>query len=277
MSEKAKEAFAVELRKKDSQINLANAALLFSEYLTEDFDRSIYLTLLDDIAASIRPSLQAAGSDQERIEILNQYLFEDLKFAGNSANYYAPHNSFLNKVLDMRTGIPISLSAIYLEIGWRLELPLWGIGLPRHFIVGYGPTTAPVYVDVFNQGRTLSEDECLAVSQTPISDRMAFRQEFLKPATKKAILFRMLLNLKHIYVRLENWETAYKTVDLLLIVEPEQTLEMRDRGLIAYRLNRLHAATYDIERYLFLAPNNPDAEWLNKQLEMMEEKLLRLN
>jgi regulator of sirC expression with transglutaminase-like and TPR domain len=228
------------------------------------------------MAEAVQPALVVAETDQDRIEALNQYLFGQLHFTGNTNNYYHADNSLLHKVLDLRTGIPITLSLVYLEIGWRLGLPLWGIGLPGHFIVGYGPPEDPLYLDVFNGGLLLSEADCLALARVPLSDRLAFKEHFLKPASRKAILYRMLLNLKQIYLKAEQWEEAYRLVDLMLIVG-HQTTDLRDRGLIAHRLDRRQAAIFDLQRYLFLLPHAPDAEWLKKRVETMEEELLRLN
>lgn len=277
MSGGLKRAFTKELAKNDQEINLAYAALLFAEYLTHAFDVPLYLALLDEMAEAIQAPVLAAETDLETVGVLNQYLFGNLKFAGNSDNYYHPDNSFLNQVLELRRGIPISLSVIYLEIGWRLGLPVWGAGLPGHFIVGYGRSAARLYIDVFNRGRLLSEDDCLSLCRIPFSERDTFREQFLKPATKRAILFRMLLNLKQIYIRAEDWAAAYKTVDLMLIVQPDVITELRDRGLLAYRLNNLHAAIFDLNRYLFLVPDSSDKVYLEQQLEIMEEKLIQLN
>lgn len=277
MSEQIREKFYREVTKPDRQINLAYAALLFAEYLTRAFDNTLYLTLLDEIAEQLETPLGRAKSHTDIIARLNEHFFKELKFSGNVKNYYHPHNSLLNKVLDARLGIPISLSAIYLEVGWRLGLPLWGINLPGHFIVGYGPAEKPLYIDVFGQGRLLSEDDCLAIAQGRVANRERIREKYLKPVPRKAILYRMLLNLKQIYVGIEHWENAYKVVDLMLAIPPRQVNDIRDRGLLAYRLDRLHQSTMDIERYLFLAPNSPDADWLKQHLEKMERTLLRLN
>jgi regulator of sirC expression with transglutaminase-like and TPR domain len=276
MRNQVKEAFRRELAKDQAEINLAYAALLFAEYLTGPIDVSLYLSRLDAMAEALQPALLSAETDQDRVEAINQYLFGELHFTGNTNNYYHADNSFLHKVLDLCTGIPISLSLVYLEIGWRLGLPLWGIGLPGHFIVGYGPPDDPLYLDVFNGGLLLSEADCLALARVPMSNRQSFREYFLKPASKKAILYRMLLNLKQIYLKAEQWEEAYRLVDLMLIVG-HQTTDIRDRGLIAYRLERRQAAIFDLQRYLFLLPHARDAAWLKKRVETMEEELLRLN
>jgi regulator of sirC expression with transglutaminase-like and TPR domain len=278
MPSTAKEAFNRELAKSDPQINLARAALLMSEHLNrmshlEDY----YLALLDDMAEALQPTMRRAKTAPEQVKALTHFLFAELGFHGNGDNYYDPNNSFLDKVLDRRAGIPISLSVICLEIGWRLGLPLAGLGLPGHFIVGYGVPDAPIYFDAFNGGTILTEDDCLALCRVPFSERRTFREQFLIPASKKAILFRMLLNLKQIYLRQENWEEAYRTIDLMLAIQPDQMGELRDRGVVAYRLNRLREATFDFQRYLFLNPDAADANWLKQHLEMIEERLSRLN
>ncbi len=277
MRSSAREAFAAEAGKADEQINLLYAALLLAGHLSRAFDTSLYVNLVGEMVEIVRPAMSAAQTAIDRVGILNHYLFDELKFSGNAANYYHPHNSFLNKVLDLRRGIPISLSVIYLEIGWALGLPVSGIGLPGHFIVGYDVPENPLFIDVFNGGKLLTVEDCLELCQLPLSDLIPFKRDYLKPVSKKAILYRMLLNLKQIYVALEDWETSYKTVDLMLQIYPDRANEVRDRGLIAYRLGRLHAAIADVQEYLVLAPDNPDASWLEQHLEMMELKLGRLN
>lgn len=272
-----KEIFRQELAKKDERINLAYAALLFSACLAETFDPARYLARLDEIAHAVQAPVVSARTDEDKLTRLNDYLFGELGFFGNAQDYYNPQNSFLNKVLDLRTGIPISLSVIYIEIGWRLGLPLWGIGLPGHFIVGYGQPDSPIFIDVFNQGRFLSEDDCLAQAHVSPANRLSFREQFLRPVSKKAILHRMLLNLKHIYVRQEAWTEAYLVVDLILAVRRDLISEIRDRGLLAYQLHRLQDAVFDLNRYLFLAPTSPDADQLKTQIEAIEVALLRLN
>jgi regulator of sirC expression with transglutaminase-like and TPR domain len=278
MPSTAKEAFNRELAKNESQINLARAALLISEHLNQTSNlEDYYLGLLDTIAEAVQPAMHRAKTASEQVKALAHFLFVELGFHGNSDNYYDPNNSFLDKVLDQRTGIPISLSVVCLEIGWRLGLPLAGLGLPGHFIVGYGVPDAPIYIDAFNGGVILTEDDCLALCRVPFSERRIFREQFLIPAGKKTILFRMLLNLKQIYLGQENWAEAYRTIDLMLAVRPEQMGELRDRGVVASRLNRLREATFDFQRYLLLNPDAPDANWVKQHLELIEERLSRLN
>jgi regulator of sirC expression with transglutaminase-like and TPR domain len=277
MLQKVRAAFVQEVAKGETHINLAYAALLISEYLTGAADIGLYLALLDEMADAAQPLVRAANSNKEALDAFNRYMFGELQFTGNSIDYYIPDNSFLNKVLETKVGIPITLSVIYIEVAQRLGLPVWGIGMPGHFIVGYGDATAPTYVDVFDRGHILSEDDCLAICNVSPANRLRFRNQFLKAAAKKSILFRMLLNLKQIYVKQEAWELAHKTVDFMVLIRPGEVTEIRDRGLLAYRLDRLQEAMFDIKRYLFLEPDSLESSWLKKRVETIEEQLTRLN
>jgi regulator of sirC expression with transglutaminase-like and TPR domain len=276
MTANEKTAFRVQLAK-DDKLELAHTALLMATYLGERVDPAVYLNRLTGIAAALRPMIEAEAEVGGQLECLNRYFFQTLGFNGNERDYYHPVNSCLNKVLDLRTGIPISLRVLYLELGWQVGLPLYGVGMPLHFIVGCRSDGQPHFIDVFNEGNWLSEEDCLEICQLPLSDLEPFRREHLQPVSKKAILFRMLLNLKQIYINQKGWERAYKVVDLLLEIQPDQPGEIRDRGLIAYRLNHLQEAIFDIKHYLSYAPEQGEAEWLRDHVTKMEEKLLRSN
>ncbi|GAB4459340.1 MAG: SirB1 family protein [Anaerolineae bacterium] len=269
--------FLDELAQAGQQPDLARAALLMAQYLTHPFSMAPYLQMLDDIAASVANEVRRAPDDAGKIALLNECLFNEYNFSGNRQAYYNPDNSLLHRVLETGKGIPITLSLVYMEIGARLKLPVWGVGIPRHFIVGYGSPANPVFIDVFNRGKILSEADCLELSQVSAAQLPNFRKRFLKPVSARSILFRMLANLKYIYVSKKNWEAAYKTVDLMLAVHPDQLTELKERGLLAHRLGRLHDAVIDLKRFLFLAPNHLDADWVERQIEELEAELLRLN
>lgn len=265
------------LRKDEGLIDLAATALLIAEYLTTAFDKQHYLDRLARMATTVGPKVAAARSDQEVIEALNDFLFGQLRLSGNTDDYYDPDNSFLNKVMDTRKGIPISLGVLYIEVGRRLHLPLWGIGTPGHFIVGYGPEASPLLIDVFNRGRILTEDDCLELCRVPLEERDSFRNQFIRPVSKKQILYRILLNLKYIYLDQQTWASALKTVTLMMALRPNRVTDLRDRGLLYARLNRLHDAVADLQRYLFLVPKSTETKVLKARLEAMETDLARLN
>ena len=199
-----------------------------------------------------------------RLLALNRYLFAEHGFTGNAHHYYDPRNSFLNEVLDRHMGIPITLSVVYLELGWRLELPLAGVGMPGHFLVGYYPQDGTRYVDVFNQGRLLTHDECVARLQAQFGNGFVFYDEHLAPVSKRQILTRMLTNLKQVYMQRQDLDRALAAVERILLLNPDQPGEVRDRGLLQYRRGALRDAHADLERYTQLAPDAHDAETVRR-------------
>ncbi len=277
MSVDPKKTFTDEVAKPEAVCNLAHAALLVVQHLTRPFKAEVYLNVLDNLADRLRPLLEETRSDLETVQIFNEYFFRKLGFSGNAANYYHPHNSFLNYVLDLRAGIPVTLSVVYLELARRLQLPVVGISFPGHFLVAYQGDGGAFFIDPFNQGRLLSEDDCMDMAQVPEADRLHFRQDYLQPVSKSVILFRMLQNLKQIYVTLEDWLPAYKTVELMLTLQPGRKTEIRDKGLIAWRLGRRQDAIFNIKQYLLVAPANEEAAWLQNYLHTIEAKQSRLN
>jgi regulator of sirC expression with transglutaminase-like and TPR domain len=273
-----KEQFAQEIAKPNQEADLSYLALLMAQYITQPFNPAPYLEMLDQMAEPLKPKIPTAATPQARIDLLNSQLFDSCGLAGNEQDYYSPDNSFLNRVLETGQGIPITLSVVYIEVGQRLGLPLWGVGIPRHFVVGYGdPQAQPLYIDPFNRGEILNELDCLALSQVSLAHLSSYRKNFLKPVPARSILFRMLANLKYIFIGHKNWDDAYKALDLMLTIYPDQLNELKERGLVSYRLGNLHRAAFDLKRYLFLAPNQDDTDWVERQVEQIEEKLLRLN
>jgi regulator of sirC expression with transglutaminase-like and TPR domain len=277
MTPPPKDAFSAALRKQDDVIDLAQAALLMAQCFIGPFQVGHYLSKLDAIAASLEDSIALAATDIEKIELLSDHLLNDQGFSGYEEDYYHPDNSMLNRVLETGRGIPITLSLIYIEVGQRLGLPVWGIGIPRHFIIGYGDVENAVYLDAFDGGKILNESDCFRLSGIGINHAASFKAKFLKPVPKRSILFRMLLNLKHIYLSRKDWERAYTALDLMLVVYPDQINELKDRGLLAYRLSRLHRAAFDLKRYLFLATGPEETDWVERQVDQIEAEILRLN
>jgi regulator of sirC expression with transglutaminase-like and TPR domain len=199
------------------------------------------------------------------IATLNAYLYEELGFSGNREHYDDPRNSFLNEVLDRRLGIPISLAAVYLEIGRRAGLRLEGVNFPGHFLVRApaGPDDMEdVIVDPFHAGALLSEVDCRHLLRQHVGEDAAFEPGLLATATRQHIVVRMLVNLKRLYVRMRSFPQARAIADLLLAVDPSALAELRDRGLLAYHMEDFAAALKDLEAYLRLMPrgSSVDAE-----------------
>jgi regulator of sirC expression with transglutaminase-like and TPR domain len=241
--------------------SLAPAALALSRVEYPSLDPVPYLQRLERMgeAAEGRLQRQEYAGVGAQIATLNAYLFEELGFSGNAQHYDDPRNSFLNEVLDRRLGIPISLAAIYLEIGRRAGMRLEGVNFPGHFLVRAPDAAEDLIVDPFHAGALLSEVDCRHLLRQHLGDEAAFDRGLLATATRQQIVVRMLVNLKRLYVRMQSFPQARAVADLLLAVDPSALAELRDRGLLAYHMEDFASALRDLEAYLRLMPK-PDAQ-----------------
>ena len=256
---------------------LDRAALEIASLEYPDLQPEPWLAVLDAHASALaaRVAPNAAGIDF--LEAANEYLFGDLGFRGEEANYYDPRNSCLNEVLEFRTGLPITLSVVYMEICRRLARPVYGIGLPGHFIVQYDDGCFSAYLDPFHQGAVLSVEECFALARTATGTDVPSDPALLKPVTHRQLLQRMLNNLRAVYFSRQNWAKALRVLDLVVEVNPNSAEDRKQRGVTQLRLNRMHAARVDLERYLELSPEAADAEEIRKQLLDLRQYLAGLN
>ena len=243
--------------------SLAQAALVIARIEYPRLNAEQYLEMLDGMGESakraIARAMDAAGSRTTLccIEAVNGHLFGELHFVGNRDRYEDPRNSCLNEVLDRRTGIPITLSVVYMEVARRAGLPVDGVNFPGHFLVccpdagrrgGSG-----LIIDPFHGGALLSEHDCRLLLQRHVGAEIAFSRSLLAPTTRLEIIVRMLLNLKRIYVHMRSFPQAREITEMLLGLNPSALSELRDRGLLAYHLNDLATALRDLQTYLKLS------------------------
>lgn len=274
--------------------DLAIAALMIARVEYPKLDAGPYLDELDALGAEARVRVAdariAADNTPPRVDpdryarvlALNKYLFDELHFVGNDVQYEDPRNSFLNEVLDRRTGIPITLALIYMEVARRAGLDVRGINFPGHFLLRCParrgmPYSEDLIIDAFHGGALLSEDACRQLLRRHNGDEAGFDPHLLRHATKPQILARMLLNLKRVYVRMHSFPQARDVTELLLAVDPSAINELRDRGLIAYHLKDFSAALRDLQAYLELSKSaSLGAEERKEQAEIWEHvKTLR--
>jgi len=241
---------------------LAQAALVIARIEYPRLDPSTYLEQLDAMGDAARHGIArhldetSDGSPLSCVGALNRFLFEDERFIGNRDKYEDPRNSCLNEVLDRRTGIPITLSLVYIEVGRRAGLQIEGVNFPGHFLVRLPPdvtaTSGSVIIDPFHAGAILSEHDCRRLLQKHVGAEVAFSTSLLAPATRTQVVIRMLLNLKRTYVHMRSFPQARDVTELLLAVTPSALRELRDRGLLAYHLNDMTTALRDLQTYLKL-------------------------
>ncbi len=244
--------------------DLAPAAFAIARVEYPALDALPYLNRLDRMGEQAAIRLRVAGelTQDESVVVFNEFLYDELGFSGNRERYDDPRNSFLNEVLDRRTGIPITLAVIYLEVARRAGLRVNGINFPGHFllraqdVVTADDANEAHIIDPFHGGARLSEFDCRQLLRQHVGDEAAFDRRLLSPATRHDIVVRMLVNLKRLYVRMRSFPQARFISSLLLTVDPSAISELRDRGLLAYHLQDFAAALHDLEEYLRLVPKS---------------------
>ena len=252
------------------------AALEMAAIERPGLDPAPYLDTLDQIAAEIATRLGRVANGPKFLRVANHYLFEELGFHGNEAEYYDPRNSCLDAVLDRRLGIPITLSVVYLEVARRVGQPLAGIGLPGHFIVQYNDGGYSTFLDPFHGGKPLTEEDCRILAREVGVDINA-EPSTLQPVSNRYILVRMLNNLRSAYFRGKQYGKAARALDLLVDAFPSNGEYFKARGVARLQLREFSAAKSDLEMYLKCAPEAEDRAEVKKQLEAIHRWLARLN
>ncbi|MBI3244727.1 MAG: transglutaminase family protein [Chloroflexi bacterium] len=258
--------------------SLARAALLFArEIAYPDLRPSIYLEQLDDWADAVQRRSAPADSTLTRLNTLTGFLFNDVGLRGNRDQYTDPRNSYLNEVISRGLGLPISLSVIFIEVAGRLGLQAYGIGLPGHFVVGVGLESELVMLDPFNGGVKVTLEEAAQLAQTTSGYTGPFQSEWLNPMPSSAILARMLLNLRGVYIQREDWPATLAVVGHLRILQPHAAEHVRDAGLLHFRNGELRQAAHLLEQYLIREPDAPDSAAIRQTLDAILNQFAILN
>lgn len=238
---------------------------------------SPYLELLDHIAEDAQQRCNLADPPMDTAQNINRVLFETYGFRGNSDDYYDPRNSFFNDVLDRRVGIPITLSAVYIEVSRRLDFRIAGVGMPGHFLVKYSDRREEFFIDPYNRGEILTHDDCKQRLLAMYGDAFEFQDRFLGRATTRQILWRMLNNLKDIYVKGHAIDKCLSIVDMMLMVDSEDLIQFRDRGLLRMQLRQFDGAGRDLQHYLQHSPDAEDREEIENHVKELKRIRAMMN
>ena len=271
---RSRQLFYQEINQPDELIDLAKAALYIAQEEEADIHPEEYLNLLDAMASEVQKSLPEQQYPLRIIQTINRYLYIDLGFTGNSADYYDPRNSFLNQVIDRRTGIPITLALVYLEVARRINFPMVGIGMPGHFLLRPDFEEAAIYVDAFNGGEVLFAQDCQARLSEIYGQPVEIQPEFFAPVSSKQFLGRMLTNLKAIYLNQGDGLRTLAAIERILLLFPVAPAERRDRGILYYQLGRWTEARLDLQAYLTSIPRAEDAPIIRQLLERINQDVV---
>jgi regulator of sirC expression with transglutaminase-like and TPR domain len=247
---------------------LDRAALDLATIHFPDLQPEPFLDQLNELASRLGDRLRNFNDGRDFVETAQRFLFGELGFHGNEEDFFDPRNSCLNQVLERRTGLPITLSVMYMEIARRLQMPVFGIGLPRHFVLQFDDGNYSTYIDPFHGGRIITARDCFTLAGSEVADPALLRR-----VTKKQIAVRMLQNLHGVYVRAKDFHRAVATLDLMIAAAPDIEAWYKSRGALLKEIGRWQAARRDFETYLSMAPDAKDRELIIQQIQW----LARLN
>ena len=255
----------------DQQFSQLEAAVAVAHAVEPDLDVQGVLSAIDGLAVKLKNRIAADTAPLQRLRLLNRYFFQELGFAGNVNDYYAPENSYLHHVLDARRGIPITLALIYIEIAQQIGLEARGVSFPGHFLIKLKMPQGEVVIDPFN-GRSMSRDD-LEERIEPYRRRHGLVGDaevplglFLQTATPRAVVARMLRNLKEIHRGAEEWPALLAVMQRLVILLPEDWDERRDRGLVRAELGDDDGALQDLAAYVEHSPGADDVRAINDRI-----------
>jgi regulator of sirC expression with transglutaminase-like and TPR domain len=208
-------------------VDLEAGMLLIMEFGYPESDSQTCCEMLDSLAHRLQEKLPPDASPIQTVDAITHLLFQQEKFKGNKNNYLDPDNSYLNKVLENKTGLPITLSALCILVAGRLGLPIVGVGLPGHYIVKYSLPKDEIFFDPFHQGRPLTRADCIKIVE---QFGQTFEEHFLSQSTNRETLIRMLNNLVQVYQSSNDVEKAETLSSYIKILLNPSPLSEKTRG-----------------------------------------------
>lgn len=267
----------------DDEIDLVEGALLVAAAAQPGLDleaeRARLARLGEEAAERLGQPAEVGGGrcgEGERLHRLTSFLYGEKGFAGDRESYCHPDNSLLNRVLDRRRGIPLTLALVLIEVGRPAGIPLVGVGFPGHFLVRHAHQPE-VLLDPFDGGRPLTRGECTDLLARATGGSVAFHPRLLAPAPRREVLIRLLNNLHAAALRGSRGDLALTALDLALRLTPDDPARMRARGMLRLKSCDFAGAADDLERYLEACPEAPDRGAVGELIECARSRLRRLH
>jgi regulator of sirC expression with transglutaminase-like and TPR domain len=271
-SERIRSDFIRMMGRSEAEFDLVHAALLVAAESHPQLDVQGELRRIDAWADELRRQVEPTFNNLQKLARLRNFAFEHLGLRGDVGDYYNPSNSLLHEVMSRRLGIPLTLGILFLELGWRIGMPVEGVGFPGHFLVRLTGEEEDLIIDPYRRGMMVHEEDRRRMLEEVTGGRLEYDEALLAPASKRDMITRLLRNLKAAYVREEDDANALLAVERLLVLFPGDPDEIRDRGLLRYRLHRFGLALDDLSQYLRLREDAPDRE----QIELHVANLRRV-
>lgn len=219
-------------------VSTTQAALEIARDARPALDFKVTMLEITALADEVRSEILHLRNDADTLAAFTSVMAGTFGFAGTSSCFDQADCSYLDRVIETRRGIPISLSLAYIAVAEELGLPLSGVAAPAHFLCRFESDNGPLFVDAFNCGRILSEPECLSWIRSVSGMTEDDIQPTLQPATPRTIILRMLNNLKTLHLRKNQWPQAERVIRRLLALRPASFVDRRDLASVSLMLRR---------------------------------------
>lgn len=261
----------------DEHFPLTEATVAVAQHAYPDLDVQGVLDQIDQWGNKLKQRITSDTPPIQRLQLLKHFFYKELGFGPNPNDFYAPENSYLHQIIENRRGIPISLAILMMELGQQIGLNIRGVSFPNHFMMRISLQQGEIIMDPLN-GESLSKNQ-LQEMLDPYLDAKGYRGElslplniFLRASSSREILSRFMRNLKMIYSEDERWERLLGIQERLVILLPESSEEVRDRGLIFAQLEYVRPAIADLHRYLSEMPGAEDAADIREHIATLESQ-----
>jgi regulator of sirC expression with transglutaminase-like and TPR domain len=261
------------LQRPDAQIDLARAALLVAAENDPTLDVDTEMARLEQWAGELGRRIDPSWNNLQRLARLRTFMYEDLGFKGDVRGYYSPANSLLHSVMSRRLGIPLTLSIVFMEIGWRIGVPFEGVGFPGHFLVRLTGEPGDLLLDPYDHGASVHEEDCRRMIELTTGGTVPYDPSMIRSLGKRDMIARLLFNLKVSCLKANDDLGALSAVERLLLLHPDDPPELRDRGLLLYRMDRYRDARGSLLAYLRARPDALDREVIERHLAALEMML----
>jgi regulator of sirC expression with transglutaminase-like and TPR domain len=257
--------------------DLARIALEIATDVYPSLDIEGYLARIETLAARVRDRCADLTRPRQVLGQINWVLFVEEGFQGNVDNYYDPRNSYLNEVIDRKTGIPISLSVLYWRVAAGLGLTVAGVNLTAHFMLRTGQGADTIFIDPFDSGALLDRDDCQRRIAERLGHRITLSTRQLAPCPPLLVVARMLRNLKAIYLQNDDYPAAIPVQKRLAALAPDDSQEQRDLAILCLQVDRPAEAIVPLQTYLDAFPDTPEANELETLLRAARRKVAERN
>ena len=255
---------------KNPNFNLVEKCLKFAQILEyPELNVEEYIEKINQIGMSLKESISDVKNPTYLISMINEHLFENLGFMGDDDDYYNPKNNFLNEVIDKKSGLPITMSVLYVEVAKFVGLDLKIVGFPSHILVKYNEE---MILDPFYDGRLLDIDDLQEILDTNFDGQLEFQPEFLDEIKPEQILVRMTRNLKNSYIQSFVYDKALRCTNMVLAIEPESPEDIRDKGILEERMLNSETALRYLNKYLEINPNAEDVDFILELIRSIKTK-----